>query len=193
MNITLFVFLMMVPVVFLLILFGWLMPVSLIISAAAAKVAVMPFDLIGMRLRGVNPHVIVKAASRLKQAGIEPESAKPKNEPEAKQHNQEADIEDEEILELMRLEAADQNPQPLHILEAHHLAGGNPEQLANGLIEAKKRKIELSFNEASVIDLGGGNILRVVAALEEARRRNTELSVKRATEIELASAKNRRE
>jgi len=184
MNITLFVVLMLIPVIFLLILFVWLIPISLIVTAAAAKVAVTPFDLIGMRLRGVAPHSIIKAAIRLKQAGIEPEPDKPGKAPEPEEY----EGDDEEMLELIRLEKEDKNPNPLHILEAHHLAGGNPELLVNGLIEAKKRNIELTFKDAAAIELGGGNIVRVVAALEEARKRNVELDIKKAIQIEIANA-----
>ncbi len=186
MNITLFVFVMIIPVVFLLILFGWLMPISLIVSAAAAKVAVTPFDLIGMRLRGIDPHPIIKAAIRLKQAGIEPEPNNP-GTPEPEEY----DGDDEEMLDLIRLEKEERNPTPLRILESHRLAGGNPELLANGLIEAKKRNIELTFKDAGTIEMGGGNIVRVVAALEEARKRNVELDIKKAIEIEL-TRKHRR-
>lgn len=185
MEITVLIFALLIPTIFLLVLFGWLMPVALIISAAAAKVPVTPLDLIGMRFRGVNPHAVVKAAIRLKQAGIEPKPDKPGNQPQPEKY----DGDDEEMLELIRLEAAQQNPQPLHILEAHHLAGGNPDQLVTGLIDAKKRNIKLSFNEASLIDLGGGSILRVIAALEEARKRNVELDIKRAVSVELALSK----
>lgn len=180
MDITLLVFMMLIPVVFLLILFVWLMPISLIVSAAAAKVAVTPLDLIGMRMRGIDPHSIIKAVIRLKQAGIEPEPFNP-GTPEPEEY----DGDDEEMLDLIRLEKEERNPRPLHILEAHSLAGGNPELLVNGLIEAKKRNIELTFKDAGAIELGGGNIVRVVAALEEARKRNFELDIKKAIEIEL--------
>jgi len=181
MNITLFLVTMLIPVIFLLILFGWLMPISLIVSAAAAKVAVSPFDLIGMRLRGIDPHSIIKAAIRLKQAGIEPKPDKPGKTPEPEEY----DGDDEELQDLLRIEREEQNPSPLHVLEAHRLAGGNPELLVNGLIEAKKRNIELTLKDAATIELGGGNIVRVVAALEEARKRNVELDIKKAIEIEL--------
>ncbi|KAF1082530.1 MAG: hypothetical protein GQF41_1251 [Candidatus Rifleibacterium amylolyticum] len=188
MNITLFVVTMLIPVVFLLILFAWLIPISLIVSAAAAKVAVTPLDLISMRLRGTDPHSIVKAAIRLKQAGIEPEPDKPGKAPEPEEY----DGDDEEMLELIRLEKEEQTPNALHILEAHRLAGGNPELLVSGLIEAKKRNIELTFKDAAAINLGDGNIVRVVAALEEARKRNVELDIKKAIQIEISSADKKR-
>lgn len=186
MEITILAFALLIPVIFLLILFGWLMPVSLIISAAAAKVQVTPLDLIGMRFRGVNPHTVVKAVIRLKQAGIEPEPDKPGNQPQPEKY----DGNDEEMLDLIRIEAFYHNPPTLHRLEAHQLAGGNPDQVANGLIEAKKRKISLAFKDACSIDIGGGNVIRVVAALEEARKRNVELDIDKAISIELALSKN---
>ncbi|PKL50200.1 MAG: hypothetical protein CVV42_04215 [Candidatus Riflebacteria bacterium HGW-Riflebacteria-2] len=192
MEIAMLVFALLIPVIFLLILFGWLMPISLIVSAAAAKVAVTPLDIIGMRLRSVNPHTIVKAAIRLKQAGIEPGPDQSEQKPKEQPQQETYDGDDEEMLELIRLEAADKNPQPLHRLEAHYLAGGNPEKLVNSLIEAKKRKIDLPFTIACSVDLRGGNIMRLLAALEEARKRNVELDLNKAVQIEISIAEKER-
>ncbi len=43
-------------------------------------------------------------------------------------------------------------------LETHYLAGGNLENVTNGMIKAKNQDQELSFKEAAVLDLSGKNI-----------------------------------
>ena len=43
-------------------------------------------------------------------------------------------------------------------LETHYLAGGNLDNVTNGLIKAKNQDQELSFKEATVLDLSGKDI-----------------------------------
>jgi uncharacterized protein YqfA (UPF0365 family) len=47
-------------------------------------------------------------------------------------------------------------------LEAHYLAGGNVQLVIRALIAAQKAKIQLSFREATAIDLAGRNVLEAV-------------------------------
>ncbi len=47
-------------------------------------------------------------------------------------------------------------------LQAHHLAGGNIENLTNGMIYANDNGIKLSFKEASKLDLAGKDIIKEI-------------------------------
>ncbi|TFG64222.1 MAG: UPF0365 family protein [Gemmatimonadales bacterium] len=47
-------------------------------------------------------------------------------------------------------------------LEAHFLAGGDVQRVVNALISADKANIELSFRQATAIDLAGRNVLDAV-------------------------------
>lgn len=47
-------------------------------------------------------------------------------------------------------------------LEAHYLAGGNVDNVVNALIAAERADIQLSFEEASAIDLAGRNVFEAV-------------------------------
>ncbi len=57
-------------VLIVIITFFWFVPVGLWIAAIAAGVSLRILDLIGMRLRRVNPNVIVKALISLHKAGL---------------------------------------------------------------------------------------------------------------------------
>ena len=57
-------------VLIVIIAFFWFVPVGLWIAAVAAGVPLRIFDLIGMRLRRVNPNVIVKALISVHKAGL---------------------------------------------------------------------------------------------------------------------------
>ena len=48
------------------------------------------------------------------------------------------------------------------LLEAHFLAGGNVSKVINALISADKANIELSFNDATAIDLVGRDVFEAV-------------------------------
>jgi len=64
------------PIILILIVIGflflsvWLIPVRLWISAIAAGVRIGVFSLVGMRLRKVNPHVIINSLIMLHKAGL---------------------------------------------------------------------------------------------------------------------------
>ena len=47
-------------------------------------------------------------------------------------------------------------------LEAHYLAGGHVQQVINALISADKAHIDLSFEQATAIDLAGRNVFEAV-------------------------------
>ncbi len=51
---------------------------------------------------------------------------------------------------------------PVEHLEAHFLAGGHVDLVANALISADKAKIELDFDRAAAIDLAGRNVFEAV-------------------------------
>ena len=51
---------------------------------------------------------------------------------------------------------------PVAHLEAHFLAGGHVDLVANALISADKAKIELDFDRAAAIDLAGRNVFEAV-------------------------------
>ena len=47
-------------------------------------------------------------------------------------------------------------------LEAHFLAGGKIEHVVHALVSANKAKIELTFDQATAIDLAGRDVLEAV-------------------------------
>jgi uncharacterized protein YqfA (UPF0365 family) len=51
---------------------------------------------------------------------------------------------------------------PLQALESHYLAGGNVSKVASALIAAQKAGINLSFKQATAIDLAGRDVLDAV-------------------------------
>jgi hypothetical protein len=53
-------------------------------------------------------------------------------------------------------------------LESHFLAGGNVANVVRAMILAKRKKIDLSWEEAATIDLEGGDVLREVQSQGDA-------------------------
>ena len=47
-------------------------------------------------------------------------------------------------------------------LEAHYLAGGNPERVVHALVSASKANIPLGFKMATAIDLAGRDVFQAV-------------------------------
>lgn len=109
--------------VFLLIFFHYV-SFGLWIFAKTAGVNVSLIQLLLMRLRRVDPDVIVRAMVTAHKAGLKGIS---NNE-----------------------------------LEAHYLAGGNVVNVVNALVEAKKERVELSFQEAVKIDVAGHDVVEAV-------------------------------
>lgn len=56
-------------------------------------------------------------------------------------------------------------------LESHFLAGGNVQKVVRAMILAKRKKIDLSWEEASAKDLEGGDLLREVQSQGDASER----------------------
>jgi hypothetical protein len=52
----------------------------------------------------------------------------------------------------------DLKPIPIEKLVTHHLAGGNLQNISNGIIELQKRQKEVNFNDLSAIDLMGKDL-----------------------------------
>ena len=62
-------------------------------------------------------------------------------------------------------------------LQAHHLAGGNIENLTNGMIYAKDNGIKLSFRETSKLDLARKDIKKEIQIkLERKTKHNLDLN-----------------
>lgn len=58
------VFALLIAIIFMIAGF-WLVPVTLIIKGLTAGIAITPLQIIGMRLRGADPHIIVNSAVAL--------------------------------------------------------------------------------------------------------------------------------
>ncbi len=70
MNLTTMVLLMVVPEILLILFLLWYIRLHLIFKGIEVKLAVTPMALIGMRLRRVNPDLIVLNAVKLLKAGV---------------------------------------------------------------------------------------------------------------------------
>lgn len=98
-------------------------PVGLWITAYFSGVRVGLFTLVGMRLRRVNPHEIIRPQIKATKAGLN---------------------------------------IPIDELEAHHLAGGNINDVIDALIASERANIALSFEKAAAIDLAGRSVFEAV-------------------------------
>lgn len=107
----------------LIVLFFIFVPVGLWVSSLAANVKISMFNMIGMRLRRVQPAKIVMPLIKARKAGLD---------------------------------------LGVNQLEAHHLAGGNVDNVVNALIASERAGIELKFEKAAAIDLAGRNVLEAV-------------------------------
>jgi len=114
--------------------FLYFVPVNLWITAVFSNVRVSLIELIFMRIRKVPPSVIVNSLITATKAGL--------------------------------TIAEDQNEQrrPLRTqeLETHFLAGGNVPQVIKALISADKANINLTFKQATAIDLAGRDVFEAV-------------------------------
>lgn len=104
-------------------LFFRFVPVGLWVTAYFSGVKVSLLTLIGMRLRRVNPNVIINPQIKATKAGLN------------------LDIDD---------------------LEAHHLAGGDINDVIDALIASERANIDLPFEQAAAIDLAGRNVFEAV-------------------------------
>lgn len=115
-------------------IFLYFVPVNLWITAIFSGVRVGLLELVFMRIRKVPPSVIVNSLITATKAGIV--------------------ITDEQTKEKRPLKTSD--------LETHYLAGGNVPQVIRALISADKANINLSFKQATAIDLAGRDVFEAV-------------------------------
>ncbi len=79
MNTLTIMMLMIVPEILLLLFLIWYLRLPLIVKGIEAKLRITPMMLIGMRLRKINPDMIVLNAIKLKKAGINLELDQPED------------------------------------------------------------------------------------------------------------------
>ncbi|MEO9475143.1 MAG: flotillin-like protein FloA [Cyclobacteriaceae bacterium] len=121
-------------IIFLFILL-YFIPVNLWITAQFSGVRVGLFELMFMRIRKVPPSIIVNSLITATKAGLEVSES----------------VNDET---KRKLKTSD--------LETHYLAGGNVPQVIRALISADKANINLTFRQATAIDLAGRDVFEAV-------------------------------
>jgi uncharacterized protein YqfA (UPF0365 family) len=115
--------------------FLYFVPVNLWITAIFSGVRVGLLELVFMRIRKVPPSIVVNSLITATKAGLT--------------------IQEGEELEARRkLKSQD--------LETHYLAGGNVPQVIKALISADKANINLTFKQATAIDLAGRDVFEAV-------------------------------
>jgi uncharacterized protein YqfA (UPF0365 family) len=108
-------------------------PVGLWITAQVTGVRVGLFELFFMRIRKVPPSVIVNSLITATKAGL-----------------------------VITEENGTRRPLRTQDLETHYLAGGNVPQVIRALISADKANINLTFKQATAIDLAGRDVFEAV-------------------------------
>ena len=119
-----------------LFIFLYFVPVNLWITAIFSGVRVGLLELVFMRIRKVPPSLIVNAMITATKAGLKVQEGS--DDPETKR-----DIKSQD-------------------LETHYLAGGNVPQVIRALISADKANINLTFRQATAIDLAGRDVFEAV-------------------------------
>ncbi len=114
--------------------FLYFVPVNLWITAIFSGVRVGLAELVFMRIRKVPPSVIVNSLITATKAGLT--------------------ISEDGKEARRNLKSPD--------LETHYLAGGNVPQVIKALISADKANINLSFRQATAIDLAGRDVFEAV-------------------------------
>ena len=114
--------------------FFYFVPVNLWITAFFSGVKVGLIELILMRIRKVPPSIIVNSLITATKAGLM--------------------ISEDDRNQRRNLKPSD--------LETHFLAGGNVPQVIKALISADKATINLSFRQATAIDLAGRDVFEAV-------------------------------
>lgn len=120
--------------IILFFLFLYFVPVNLWITAVFSQVRVSLAELVFMRIRKVPPSIIVNSLITATKAGLK--------------------IAEEEDTPRRSLKTSD--------LETHYLAGGNVPQVIRALISADKANIDLTFKQATAIDLAGRDVFEAV-------------------------------
>ncbi len=117
-----------------LVIFLYFVPVNLWITAVFSGVKVSLFELIFMRIRKVPPSIVVNSLITATKAGLT--------------------VQDDEDSPRRQLKTSD--------LETHYLAQGNVPQVIKALISADKANINLTFKQATAIDLAGRDVFEAV-------------------------------
>lgn len=115
-------------------IFLYFVPVNLWITAIFSGVRVGLAELVFMRIRKVPPSIIVNSLITATKAGLT--------------------ISEDGSAERRTLKSSD--------LETHYMAGGNVPQVIKALISADKANINLSFRQATAIDLAGRDVFEAV-------------------------------
>lgn len=120
--------------IILFFIFLYFVPVNLWITAIFSGVRVGLLELVFMRIRKVPPSIVVNSLITATKAG------------------------------LTIKETEESAPRPLKTqeLETHYLAGGNVPQVITALISADKANINLTFKQATAIDLAGRDVFEAV-------------------------------
>jgi uncharacterized protein YqfA (UPF0365 family) len=126
--------LLILGITVLVFIFLYFVPVNLWITAQFSGVRIGLLELIFMRVRRVPPSIIVNSLITATKAGLT--------------------IKDDIHTSSRKLQGAD--------LETHYLAGGNVPQVITALISAEKANIELTFKQATAIDLAGRDVFEAV-------------------------------
>ena len=126
--------LLIVGITVLVFIFLYFVPVNLWITAIFSGVKIGLLELVFMRVRRVPPSVVVNSLITATKAGLV--------------------IKDDIESSGRVLNGPD--------LETHYLAGGNVPQVITALISAEKANMELTFKQATAIDLAGRDVFEAV-------------------------------
>ena len=126
--------LLILGITVLVFIFLYFVPVNLWITAQFSGVRIGLLELVFMRVRRVPPSIVVNSLITATKAGLT--------------------IKDDIHTSSRKLQGPD--------LETHYLAGGNVLQVITALISAEKANIELTFKQATAIDLAGRDVFEAV-------------------------------
>tara|TARA_B110001454_G_scaffold104121_1_gene98067 strand:+ start:517 stop:1545 length:1029 start_codon:yes stop_codon:yes gene_type:complete len=126
--------LLILGITVLVFIFLYFVPVNLWITAQFSGVRIGLLELVFMRVRRVPPSIVVNSLITATKAGLT--------------------IKDDPGALGRKLEGPD--------LETHYLAGGNIPQVITALISAEKANIDLTFKQATAIDLAGRDVFEAV-------------------------------
>ncbi|MCG3181020.1 MAG: hypothetical protein BIFFINMI_03387 [Phycisphaerae bacterium] len=172
-----------VLIIFIVVVAGML---KLWVNALAARAYVRLFSLVGMKLRKVDPGLIVTNRVKAKRAGIDLDTDR-----------MESFYLSRGNVELVTNAAVMAYKAGLDIdvgdLEALFLAGGDVNQVVGAMIIAHKGGLSTTFAELESHHLAGGSVQKVITALIAANRANINLDFNAASAIDLAAKNTGRE
>ena len=126
--------LIIIGAIILFFIFLYFVPVNLWITAIFSGVRVGLLELVFMRIRKVPPSIIVNSLITATKAG----------------------------LTILEEDGSSRRPLRTQELETHYLAGGNVPQVIKALISADKANVNLTFKQATAIDLAGRDVFEAV-------------------------------